>query len=89
VRNVLTAWQQELAPAVRKYRGVVYHRECIAHECGKATAEGKPYCLAHLEHMPYVASLLESVDLRRAVKKSARQSKAAKARAEARLRVAV
>jgi hypothetical protein len=86
MRNVLTAWQEQLAPAVRKYRGVVYHRECIAHECGKSTAEGKPYCKDHLSSMPYVARLLRSIATRKVAKASERERKRSEPKS---LRVAV
>ena len=32
------------------------------HECGKRTSEAKPYCVAHIGLMPYVASIWEAAD---------------------------
>ncbi|MCA8924503.1 MAG: hypothetical protein KDD82_22015 [Planctomycetes bacterium] len=42
-------------------------RQCL--ECGAPTEEGKPFCLWHVESMPYVAQL--QARLERAVESAA------------------
>lgn len=32
-------------------------QHCLAAGCGKPTTERKPYCMAHLDHLPYVREL--------------------------------
>ena len=37
---------------------LVKRQQCSCAECGKTTANGKPYCSDHIDRLPYVAALL-------------------------------
>jgi hypothetical protein len=49
----------------RRSRDAEARSECLVETCGKPTTGKKPYCLDHLDHLPYVQWLSAEIHRRR------------------------